>query len=89
MSKKLKAVCPECDGTFSVNASGEIHGHKCTVILDKTDWKKKYMETKKNFDFAMEEVASLKEKLHKVEKSLLNQQIDMLKKLNPQTPQKP
>jgi putative intracellular protease/amidase len=87
-SKKQKSVCPDCHGTFSLNASGEIHGHKCTMVSDTTDWKKKYIDARTQLDVATAEVATLKEQLHHCEKKLLKEQIELLKKLNPVTPTK-
>lgn len=86
-SKKQKSVCPDCGGSFSLNASGDIHGHKCTVTPDKTDWKQKYIDTKKLLDAALVEATSLKESLHQREKDVLKVQIELLsKKVNPVTP---
>lgn len=88
-SKKQKAICTLCGGHFSVNSSGEIHGHKCTIVNDRTDWKKKFEEAKQQIDTLTRENRQLKDDLHEWEKKVLRTQIEALKGVaTPSTPKK-
>ena len=88
-SKKQKVQCNACGGMFSVNASGEIHGHKCVVVNDRTDWKKKYDEAVQQISLLTRENQKLKDDLHETEKKVLRTQIEALKSIqDPVTPKK-